>query len=152
MAEIKQRSDRSVQVHGAVANLNIEYEKQGVQLCPWQRASESEKGVSTDLIIAPPQVAGSSFLKRFHPTELAMASGWMQVRGVRRRSAIHQGFVVSDHADWNSLIKTVKQSEAIEVFATHGETRVLTRYLNDHLGISAERLETAFGIEDGIDQ
>jgi len=141
-----------VQVHGAVANLNVEYEQQGVELCPWRRATESEKGVSTDLIIAPPQVAGSTFLKRFHPTELAMASGWMQVRGVRRRAAIQQGFVVSDHADWNSLITTVKESQATKVYATHGETRVLTRYLNEHLGISAERLETAFGIEDGVDQ
>jgi len=81
-----------------------------------------------------------------------MASGWMQVRGVRRRAAIHQGFVVSDHADWNSLITTVKESQATEVYATHGETRVLTRYLNEHLGITAERLETAFGVEDGVDQ
>jgi len=152
MAEIRQRSDRSVQVHGAVANLNLEYEKQGVALCPWQRTSESGKGVSTDLIIAPPQVAGSSFLKRFHPTELAIASGWMQVRGVRRRSAISHGFVVSDHADWQSLIQTIQQSEARQIYATHGETRVLTRYLNDHMGVAADRLETAFGIEQGADQ
>ncbi len=152
MAEIRQRSDRSVQVHGAVANLNLEYEKQGVALCPWQRASESDKGVSTDLIIAPPQVAESSFLKRFHPTELAMASGWMQVRGVRRRSAINHGFVISDHADWQSLIQTVQQSEARQIYATHGETRVLTRFLNDHMGVAADRLETAFGIEQGADQ
>ncbi|MEC8694514.1 MAG: ligase-associated DNA damage response exonuclease [Pseudomonadota bacterium] len=152
MAEIRQRSDRSVRVHGAVANLNLEYEKQGVALCPWQRASESDKGVSTDLIIAPPQVAGSSFLKRFHPTELAMASGWMQVRGVRRRSAINHGFVVSDHADWQSLIQTIQQSKARQIYATHGETRVLTRYLTDHMGVAADRLETAFGIEQGADQ
>ena len=152
MAEIRQRSDRSVKVHGAVANLNLEYEKQGVALCPWQRTSESDKGVSTDLIIAPPQVAGSSFLKRLHPTELAMASGWMQVRGVRRRSAINHGFVVSDHADWQSLIQTIQQSEARQIYATHGETRVLTRYLNDHMGVAADRLETAFGIEQGADQ
>lgn len=152
MAEIRQRSDRSVQVHGAVANLNLEYEKQGIALCPWHRASESGKGVSTDLIIAPPQVAGSSFLKRFHPTELAMASGWMQVRGVRRRSAINHGFVVSDHADWQSLIQTIQQSEARQIYATHGETRVLTRYLSDHMGVAADRLETAFGIEQGADQ
>ena len=152
MAEIRQRSDRSVKVHGAVANLNLEYEKQGIALCPWQRTSESDKGVSTDLIIAPPQVAGSSFLKRFHPTELAMASGWMQVRGVRRRSAINHGFVVSDHADWQSLIQTIQQSEARQIYATHGETRVLTRYLTDHMGVAADRLETAFGIEQGADQ
>ena len=152
MAEIGRRSERSVKVHGAVANLNREYESQGVALCPWQRASESDKAVSSDLVIAPPQVADSAFLKRFQPTELAMASGWMQVRGVRRRSTINQGFIVSDHADWNGLIQTVKESRAKQVYATHGETRVLTRYLNQHLGIDAERLETAFGIEAGSDQ
>ena len=152
MAEIRQRSDRSVQVHGAVANLNLEYEKQGVALCPWQRASESDKGVSTDLIIAPPQVAGSSFLKRFHPTELAMSHRWMLIRGVRQNSAINHGFVISDHADWQSLIQTVQQSEARQIYATHGETRVLTRFLNDHMGVAADRLETAFGIEQGADQ
>jgi putative mRNA 3-end processing factor len=59
---------------------------------------------------------------------------------------------VSDHADWNGLIQTVQDSQATQVYATHGETRVLTRYLNEHLGILAERLETAFGIEEGIDQ
>lgn len=152
MAEIQRRSDRSVKVHGAVATLNRLYEQQGIDLCPWERASETNRGVSSDLVIAPPQVAGSSFLKRFHPTELAMASGWMQVRGVRRRASIHQGFVVSDHADWNGLIQTVQESQATQVYATHGETRVLTRYLNEHLDIAADRLETAFGIEEGVDQ
>ena len=152
MAEIQRRSDRSVKVHGAVATLNRVYEQQGIDLCPWERASETNRGVSSDLVIAPPQVAGSSFLKRFHPTELAMASGWMQVRGVRRRASIHQGFVVSDHADWNGLIQTVQESQATQVYATHGETRVLTRYLNEHLDIAADRLETAFGIEEGVDQ
>ena len=152
MAETHRRSDRSVKVHGAVATLNRVYEQQGVDLCPWERISETNKGFSSDLVIAPPQVAGSSFLKRFHPIELAMASGWMQVRGVRRRASIHQGFVVSDHADWNGLIKTVQDSQATQVYATHGETRVLIRYLNEHLAIAADRLETAFGIEEGVDQ
>ena len=91
-------------------------------------------------------------MKRFQPTELAMASGWMQVRGVRRRSTINQGFVVSDHADWDGLVRTVKESGASQVYATHGETRVFTRYLNNCLHINAERLETAFGIEAGTDQ
>ena len=152
MAEISNRSDRSVLVHSAVANLNLEYEQQGIKLGQWERANESQKSISTDLIIAPPQVADSAFLKRFRPTELAMASGWMQVRGVRRRSTINQGFVVSDHADWDGLIRTIKDSGASQVYATHGETRVFTRYLNDCLHINAERLETAFGIEAGTDQ
>ena len=116
------------------------------------RSESDEKVFRLTLSLRPPQVDGSSFLKRFHPTELAMASGWMQVRGVRRRSAINHGFVISDHADWQSLIQTVQQSEARQIYATHGETRVLTRFLNDHMGVAADRLETAFGIEQGTDQ
>ena len=152
MAEIAARSDRGVRVHGAVATLNTEYEDANVALCPWERASEAPKGVCQDLVIAPPQVTGSAFLKRFGPTELAMASGWMQVRGVRRRAAINQGFVISDHADWNELLDTVRQSKAHTVYATHGETRVLTRFLNETTAVTATRLETAFGINQELDQ
>ena len=64
----------------------------------------------------------------------------------------NHGFVVSDHADWQSLIQTIQQSEARQIYATHGETRVLTRYLTDHMGVAADCLETAFGIEQGADQ
>jgi putative mRNA 3-end processing factor len=152
MAEIGARSTRSVAVHSAIANLNTLYETEKVQLCPWARATELPKGVSTDLILAPPQVLGSTFLKRFEPVEIAMASGWMQIRGIRRRAAVAQGFVVSDHADWHGLLKTVRESGAQQVFATHGETRVLVRYLNEVEGLDAHRLETAFGIETGYDQ
>jgi putative mRNA 3-end processing factor len=152
MAEIASRSNRSVRVHGAVATLNAKYEDAQVTLCPWERASDAPKGVSQELVIAPPQVAGSAFLKRFGPTELAMASGWMQVRGVRRRAAINQGFVISDHADWDELLATIHQSKAHTVYATHGETRVLTRFLNETTAINATRLETAFGIHQEGDQ
>ena len=145
----------SMEERMTVCNMTIEAGARAGLIAPDEKtfeSSETNRGVSSDLVIAPPQVAGSSFLKRFHPTELAMASGWMQVRGVRRRASIHQGFVVSDHADWNGLIQTVQESQATQVYATHGETRVLTRYLNEHLDIAADRLETAFGIEEGVDQ
>ena len=81
-----------------------------------------------------------------------MASGWMQVRGVRRRAAINQGFVISDHTDWIGLLNTVRESKAHTVLATHGETRALTRYLNETGSVYAERLETAFGITEDLDQ
>lgn len=152
MAEIGQRTDRSVWVHSAVARLNEAYETADVTLCPWRTVSEAPKGVSTDLVIAPPQVIGSAGLKKFAPTECAMASGWMQIRGVRRRASLNQGFVISDHADWDALIQTIQQSKARHVYATHGETRVLTQYLNDVLQIPADRLETAFGLTEGVDQ
>lgn len=152
MAEIALRSDRSVAVHSAIAPISALYEAEDIHLCPWQRATDLPKGWCSDLVLAPPQVLGSSFLKRFEPSEIAMASGWMQIRGIRRRSAIAQGFAMSDHADWDGLLHTIKQSNAKKVFATHGETRVLVKYLEDVEGIAAERLETAFGMSSEHDQ
>lgn len=152
MAEIQNRSERSVRVHGAIAALNPYYERENVSLCPWEIVTKSNQKKSSDLIIVPPQVSDSAFMKQFQPAELAMASGWMQVRGVRRRASINQGFVISDHADWDGLIQTIQESKARRVLATHGETRVLTQYLNETLGIQAERLETVFGLANGIDQ
>ncbi len=152
MAEIGIRTDRSVIVHQAIATLNEHYSRQSVRLCPWRVVNTNSDKSSIDLVIAPPQVAGSAFLKRFNPIELAMASGWMQVRGVRRRAAINQGFVISDHTDWIGLLNTVRESKAHTVLATHGETRALTRYLNETGSVYAERLETAFGITEDLDQ
>ena len=152
MTEIGLRSNRGVRIHGAVDTLNTYYAEADIPLCPAERAADGPSGPSRELILAPPQVAGSRFLKRFGATELAMASGWMQVRGIRRRAAINQGFVVSDHADWDGLLRTISQSKAHTVYATHGETRVLTRYLNETSNIKATRLETAFGIEEERDQ
>lgn len=151
MAEIGQRSDRSVWVHPAVVSLNKAYADAGIELCPWRPMSEAPRGVSHDLVILPPQAVEANRMKQFAPTENAMASGWMQIRGVRRRTRIHQGFVISDHADWPGLIETIVQSGAQEIYATHGETRVLTRYLKDALHISANRLDTAFGLSEGMD-
>lgn len=152
MAEILQRSDRSVWVHSAIASLNPCYADQGIRLCPWRPLSEAPKGPLRDLVIAPPQAQDAALIKRHGPVELAMASGWMQIRGVRRRAAISQGFVISDHADWPGLIQTIRQSKAARVYATHGETRILSRYLNEVLGIAADRLETAFGLDTDHDQ
>lgn len=152
MAEIAARSKRSVWVHPAVATLNAAYIEAGVPLCPWRPMTEAAKGFTPELVIAPPQVAGSNALKRFQPCELAMASGWMQLRGVRRRAAVGQGFVISDHADWPGLIRTIQESGASQIYATHGETTVLTRYLNEVLGLHAARLETAFGVTADLDQ
>ena len=61
-----------------------------------------------------------------------MASGWMAVRGSRRRRAMDRGFVVSDHVDWQSLLVAVDQCDPETVWATHGYTAAVARYLNEN--------------------
>jgi len=95
------------------------------------------------LVIAPPSVVGSRWLGIFGETSVAMASGWMTLRGVRRRRGFDKGFVVSDHADFPGLLTAIEASRARRVLVTHGFTDTLTRLLQER-GVDASVLPTRF--------
>jgi putative mRNA 3-end processing factor len=78
-----------------------------------------------------------------------MASGWMRIRGTRRRRAFDRGFALSDHADWGGLNQAIDATGAERVLVTHGYSAVLTRWLRDR-GIEADILATRF--EGEIDE
>lgn len=132
-------------VHGSVFNISEIYKDQGVLLPSYHRASE-ELELKKSIIVAPPSVEGSAWLKKFGDISTAFASGWMNIRGNRRRRALDKGIVLSDHADWSGLISTIKETEAEKVLVTHGYTDVLVRYLNE-IGIEAETLKTPYSGE-----
>ena len=72
-----------------------------------------------------------------------MASGWMHVRGARRRRALDRGFVLSDHADWPGLVQSVRATGAERVLATHGQAAVFARWLREQ-GLDADVIATSF--------
>jgi putative mRNA 3-end processing factor len=174
LAELYQRCphrrNEVVLVHGAVEPITALYRAAGVTMLatevlgvaqdepvtaiPEAPAPRSGKRKSAGmlstagrLVIAPPAAAGSPWLNRLAQPRLAFASGWMQVRGVRRRSQYERGFVLSDHADWPGLIASIEQSGARKVLATHGNTEALVRYCVDH-DIDAVALRTELGGEN----
>ena len=100
--------------------------------------------LSGRLVLAPPSAHRSPWMKRFKAPQTAFASGWMAVRGARRRRGYERGFVLSDHADWDGLLQTVRQSRAQQVYVTHGQSDVLARYIKEVEGISSEPLATLF--------
>jgi len=102
------------------------------------------------LVIAPPSVLGSPWLKLFGESSVAMASGWMLLRGVRRRRGFDRGFVVSDHADFPGLLAAVEASGARRVLATHGFADAFSRLLRDR-GLDAAVLPTRFVGESAPD-
>lgn len=134
--------------HGSIANLNEVLAAAGVNLPVCLRTENhfSKKDYTGSLIIAPPSVIGSPWLKSFEPYSLGYASGWMNVRGAKRRQGIDIGFGLSDHADWNDLNRAISESEAEKVFVTHGFTAVFVRWLREN-GIDASELETEFESE-----
>lgn len=152
LSELRALSDRPVYVHGAVHALTEIYRDVGVEMVPTIPVSEMPRKYKFegDLVLAPPSGHRSSWMKRFSHPQTAFASGWMAVRGARRRRGYERGFVLSDHADWNSLIGTVRQTGAKTVYITHGQTDVLARYLQEVHQINALPLRTLFEGEGDI--
>jgi len=132
-------------LHGAVHLLTEIYRSEGVALPPavYADAAAAKAHRGRAMVIAPPGAEGSPWIRKFHPESVAVASGWMQVRGQRRRQAVDRGFVLSDHVDWPNLIKTIEATGASHVIATHGYTGPLVRYLRER-GLSAEEFPTRF--------
>ncbi len=82
-------------------------------------------------------------MKKFQPYSTGIASGWMMMRGTRRRKAADRGFVLSDHADWNGLLQAVEATGAERIYATHGYSDVFSKFLQEK-GLDATRVESLF--------
>ncbi len=149
LAEIMAHTDKPVLLHGAMAAGVEVYRRAGISMTPTRLISEMPAGAdfAGELVMAPPSAAGSSWLRRFRNAQQGFASGWMRVRGNRRRRNMDRGFVISDHADWPDLMDTIRQTGASRVIVTHGDTHALVRALNEE-GIAAETLTTQFGEDD----
>ncbi|MEL6564961.1 MAG: DNA ligase-associated DEXH box helicase, partial [Pseudomonadota bacterium] len=98
-------------------------------------------------VLCPPSAIGSAWARKFGPQDTGFASGWMALRGIRRRRAGDRGFVISDHADWTSLLEAIKATRAENVYVTHGYTDIFSRYLNEN-GWNAQVVPTEFGGEE----
>lgn len=148
LAELRHWTDEEVLLHGAVASLTSMYREQGIEMVPTRPVSDVKGNMAGHLVLAPPSAHRSPWMKRFPAVSTAFASGWMAVRGLRRRRGYHRGFVLSDHADWKGLIKTIEESEASRVLVTHGNSEVIARFLTEAKGLRAEPLKTKFAEEE----
>jgi putative mRNA 3-end processing factor len=150
LAELARLTDRIVFVHGAIEPLVDCYRQAGVSMLPTRVVSETAKSHSWagELILVPPSAHGSPWTRRFGPSETAFGSGWMRLRGTRRRRGVDRGFVLSDHADWPALLRTIRETGARRVLTTHGYADTLARYLAEE-GLEAATLRTADEGETG---
>ncbi len=129
--------------HGAVRSMNQCYRESGVALPDSLGPDTAPKGYdwSRALIIGPPWAHGTTWIRRFGAVSTGFASGWMRIRGTRRRRSIDRGFVLSDHADWPGLLEAIRLTEALSVRVTHGYRSPLVRWLVEQ-GKDAEVVET----------
>lgn len=138
--------------HGAIENTNDVLRAQGITLPDAIRVTRDTvpKDHPGALVLATPSALGTTWARRFGPASTAFASGWMALRGVRRRRAADRGFIVSDHADWAGLNDAIRATGATKVFATHGYTASFQRWLTDQ-GYDAHVVSTDYQGEN-LDQ
>jgi putative mRNA 3-end processing factor len=140
-----------IYTHGAVERLTGIYRDAEISLPQTTRAAAAgERDWSRALILAPPLANGTPWMRRFGTLSTGFASGWMRIRGARRRRSLDRGFVLSDHADWPALLSTIEATGAGRVWVTHGYRLPLVRWLQDK-GLDAQAVETRFeGEQDEI--
>ncbi|AET88360.1 Putative exonuclease involved in mRNA processing [Burkholderia sp. YI23] len=139
--------------HGAVEPLNRAYREAGVALPPTRLvgeiAAKDKAAFKGALIVAPPSAQGSTWMRRFGDYSDAFASGWMRLRGTRRRKGVDRGFVLSDHADWPGLQLAIGASGAERVIVTHGQIEPMVRWLCEQ-GLDAGAFKTEYG-DDAVE-
>jgi putative mRNA 3-end processing factor len=154
LAELTRCTDRPVYVHGSLVAAIAAYRAADVPMVPTLRATEEARGrtFAGELIVAPLSARGSVWMRRFGDHSSAFASGWMRVRGARRRRAYDRGFALSDHADWQGILDTVHETAAERVFVTHGSTSELARFLVER-GVDARPWRTQYeGEPEGLER
>jgi putative mRNA 3-end processing factor len=131
--------------HGAVERMTAVYRAGGVALPPTVYAGAVDRRTdwSRAIVLAPPSADGSVWTRRFGPQSTAFASGWMLVRGARRRRSLDRGFPLSDHVDWPALMAAVEATGAESVWVTHGFTAPVVRWLRER-GLDAQAVQTRF--------
>ena len=142
--ELKNKKIKKIYAHNNIKKINNIYIDQGINLKDVEKVDNGiiPKDYQGSLILMPPSLNKFKLLKRFGDYQTAFASGWMLIRALKNRSGYDKGFAISDHADWNGLIKTIKNSQAKKVFLDHGDGESLAKYLSIEENIEIESFRT----------
>lgn len=141
-----------VWVHPAVHGIHESLRAAGIAMPEYPVLDESRvKEIPPgSMIVGPSAIVDANWTKKVKGLETAAVSGWMQVRGIRRRRALDRGFVLSDHADWPGLLEAIRGTGAENLFVTHGYTDVFSRYLNEQ-GWNAHVVSTEYAPAENDD-
>ena len=129
-----------IHTHGAVERYTSIYRESGVALPATSPVAGPAAGA---LIVAPPMARSAPWLRKLGPVSVALVSGWMRIRGTRRRQSLDRGFVLSDHADWPGLMAAIEATTAPRVWTTHGYREPMARWLREK-GLQAQAVETRY--------
>jgi putative mRNA 3-end processing factor len=136
--------------HIAIENMHSVFRESGIDLpkgLPFP-VDFISKDLQKGIILCPPSALSHAGIQKIKNQEAAFVSGWMNIRGIRRRRNIEKGFVLSDHADWKGILDTVKFTQAENIYTTHGYKDIVARYLKEEKGLNAVAVYTEFNGEE----
>jgi putative mRNA 3-end processing factor len=141
----------TIWLHGAMEGMCRLYEEHGVALGDLRLVSDapSKDAMRGSIILAPPSALNDRWSRRLPDPVTAMASGWMRVRARARQRGVELPLVISDHADWNELTRTIIEVNPQETWITHGREEALLRWCE--LGQRRARALALVGYEDEDD-
>jgi putative mRNA 3-end processing factor len=141
--------EKPIYMHGALQKITEFYQAEGAPLGEVKHVTSDErKSRGGDIIICPPSSLQEIWSRKFPDPVNAVASGWMRVRARARQQGAELPLVISDHADWDDLGKTIKETGAQEVWVTHGAEEALV-YWCEQQGLRARPLHlVGYGDEE----
>ena len=143
--------DRPIYLHGALVKLCELYEAHGAALGELVRVSEAYRGaLAGEIVLCPPGALADRWSRRLPNVLPVMASGWMQVRARAKQRRVELPLIISDHADWADLIRTIRETGAREVWVTHGREDALVHQAKT-MGLNARALSLIGYEEDTAD-
>jgi putative mRNA 3-end processing factor len=136
-------------LHGALVEMCELYERQGVALGPLKPATGASKAeLAGQVVLCPPSALGDRWTRRLPDPVAGFASGWMRVKQRARQRGVELPLILSDHADWDELTRTLKDVGAPEVWVTHGREEALVHAATT-MGIKARALDLIGFEEEG---
>ena len=122
-----------IYLHGAMEKMCRLYEEFGVNLGELRLVADHDKDdMRGHVVVCPPSALNDRWSRRLPDPITAMASGWMRVRQRARQRNVELPLVISDHADWAELTRTIEEVNPYETWITHGREEALLRWHQLH--------------------
>jgi putative mRNA 3-end processing factor len=141
--------DAPIYLHGAMEKVTRLYQDFGIELGDLRLVRESKPADFAGAIILCPPSAAQEVWSRKMPEPLSVyASGWMRIRARARQSGAELPLVISDHADWPDLQRSILETGCSELWVTHGQEDALVHWAESE-GLKAKPLHmVGYGDEE----
>ncbi len=112
--------------HRSIFEVSQVYEEFGVPLGNYRLyAGHYEPG---HVVVVPPRSMRSFRLANLGPVESFAVTGWAMHPSTKYRLGVDHALALSDHADFDQLLKAVEQVAPRKVFLTHGPERAIADF------------------------